>query len=157
MRRKRVKITLHDDASAALRRLSLLSGESMSSVIASLFDPHVAAINRMADLLEEAADMRADLPDASRQILRSVLSDIREKSKPVNETEQPPIIDAERAAIIAECKRISATHPAGNSAISTNTENRSAQASACTSAGRLSELELMELEESTPNMGGCYE
>jgi len=153
MHRNRVKVTLNDDAAVALRRVSLASGESMSGIIASLLDPHVEALIHMSELLEQAAELRADLPDASKQIMRSVLAGIRQKSKPVNETLEAPEMTPERKQLIADTLASINRDASENPTMPTDNENRSADAS----AGRLSDWELAELEETTVSIGGLDE
>jgi len=153
MHKSRVKVTLNDDATQAIRRLSLASGESMSGIISSLFDPNISELNRMSDLLESAAKIREDLPESSRQFFRSIMADIEQKSKPVNETPEAPEIDPERQRLIDEMLATIEQHKLEKQAMPTHTDQPSDQAFACSSAGRLSDLELAELEESTVDLG----
>jgi len=154
MHRNRVKVTLNDDATQAIRRLSLASGESMSGVISSLFDPNIKELDRMSDLLEEAAQIRADLPESTRQFFRSVLADLKAKTEPVNEIPATPVIDPDRQKIIDDTERAMKLDNQENQAMPIHTANRSG----FPSAGRLSVLELADLEESQVSLGyDCYE
>jgi len=77
MHKSRVKVTLNDDASVALRRLSKVSGESMSSIISGLFDLNLSHVEQMTELLEQAAEIRSQFPEHGRHLLRSAFGHVR--------------------------------------------------------------------------------
>ena len=106
MHRNRVKVTLNDEATVAIRRLSLASGESMSGLISTLFEPNISAINEMSELLEQAAKIRGDLPVKSREFFRSIMAQVRNEN-PANE---PAVIsepvDLNRQQVYSDVQRI---------------------------------------------------
>jgi len=79
MHKARVKVTLNDDASVALRRLSEVSGESMSSIISGLFDLNLSHVEQMTELLEQAAEIRSQFPEHGRHLLRSAFGHVRDE------------------------------------------------------------------------------
>lgn len=85
MHRHRVKVTLSDGASSAIRRLSKASGESMSGIISSLFNPNISELEGIAESLEQAARLRADLPGSARDVFRSAMSHISDNIEPKND------------------------------------------------------------------------
>jgi len=112
MHRSRVKVTLNQEASKAIRRLSKASGESMSSVISNLFEPNVSDLNDMANLLEHAGQIREGMPETSRQFIRDVMSQMRNDMKPIMPEPESPRDKASRATprerFQAETKRLEA-------------------------------------------------
>jgi len=69
---------LERTASASVRRLSLVSGESMSSIISCLFESNLEYFDQMSELLEQAADIRAEMPEHGHAFLRSAFFHISE-------------------------------------------------------------------------------
>jgi len=116
MHKARVKVTFNPEASEAIRRLSKASGESMSSVISSLFDPCVSELNHMANLIEHAGQLRDGMPENSRQFFRSIMNQMRNdmEPKPGPTTTR---IDTSRATpkerFYAETKRLEALKQTG--------------------------------------------
>ena len=76
MHRNRVKVTLSDEATVAIRRLSLASGESMSGLISSLFDPNISTLLEMSELLEQAAKLRTSQEGSLEDPIRMVTSSL---------------------------------------------------------------------------------
>jgi len=79
MHKARVKVTLNDDASIAIRRLSKVSGESMSSIISGLFDLNLSHVEQMTELLEQAAEIRSQFPEHGRHLLRLAFGHVRDE------------------------------------------------------------------------------
>lgn len=59
---QRVKVTLNDETAEALNRLREVSGESLSSIVSSMLDPHASEIFEVADLIEKANELKARFP-----------------------------------------------------------------------------------------------
>jgi len=137
MHKSRVKVTLNEDTSLAIRRLSKASGESMASVISSLFEPHVSELNDMANLLEHAGQIRNELPDKSRDFFRSVMSQIRSDTKP---SKPSPSSTRKVSARATPKQRFQAESERLNALKSTKIENK------CESSF-VNELEPWELEQ----------
>lgn len=57
----RVKVSFNDDTSRVIRRLSDLTGESMSSIVSTMVEPHVFHLAEIVDLLEQAQEKRKEL------------------------------------------------------------------------------------------------
>ncbi|MDT8376264.1 MAG: hypothetical protein RQ867_05915 [Mariprofundaceae bacterium] len=66
----RVQVTLDNESFAAVHRVSLLTGCSMSSVIAGLLQPNVSALTELADVLEKAKTLREGLSDGADYVFR---------------------------------------------------------------------------------------
>lgn len=82
MRSHRVKVTLPEQSSLAIRRLSAASGESMSGIIAGLLEPNVSALNLLADTLENAEVRRSRLSVDACSVFRLAIDHIcNEKAK----------------------------------------------------------------------------
>lgn len=64
---QRVKVSFNEDTSHVIRRLSDLTGESMSSIVSTMVEPHVFHLAEIADLLEQAQEKRKEL--AARETL----------------------------------------------------------------------------------------
>jgi len=79
MHKARVKVTLNDDASIAIRRLSKVSGESMSSIISGLFDLNLSHVEQMTELLEQASEIRSQFPEHGRHLLRLAFGHVRDE------------------------------------------------------------------------------
>jgi len=78
----RVKVTLPEDSSLAIRRLSAASGESMSSIIAGLLEPNVSTLNELSDALENAEVRRLQSDRSARSVFRLAIDHIcTEKAK----------------------------------------------------------------------------
>ena len=82
MSNHRVKVTLPEQSSLAIRRLSAASGESMSGIIAGLLEPNVSALNSLADALENAEVRRSRLAVDACSVFRLAIDHIcKEKAK----------------------------------------------------------------------------
>jgi len=70
----RVKVTLNNEASLVIRRLSDLSGESMSSLISTMIEPNVQLLGDIANSLDEAKKQREELAEKSTLNLEDSLA-----------------------------------------------------------------------------------
>ncbi len=123
MHKARVKVTLNDDASAALRRLSKVSGESMSPIISGLFDLNLSHVEQMTELLEQAAEIRSQFPEHGRHLLRSAFGHVRdeiesmdielkqsaESSQPIESVKSLPVNENAGMSLIATDSAVSAS------------------------------------------------
>jgi len=117
MHKARVKVTLNDDASIAIRRLSEVSGESMSSIISGLFDLNLSHVEQMTELLEQAADIRSQFPEHGRHLLRSAFGYVRNEIESMDlELQQ----SGELSQPIESVKSLSDVEIAGMSLIATD-------------------------------------
>ena len=110
MHRNRVKVTLNDDASAAIRRLSLLSGESMSGIIAVLLEPNVSTLDEIAELMEKAKKMQADLPAIAGKrflhLLEHVGKELTSAIDIESVTKCPEVVDTPDLSLVKKAKKL---------------------------------------------------
>jgi hypothetical protein len=118
----RVNVTLEPAAHAALQKLSAITGDSMSKIIADLVSPCVPALGRMAVALERARDAPAEVRAGLLAAVESAERDFL------------PVIEAGRAAGEAGLATIEAASraraPSASRAISAGGGRRRAKAGA---------------------------
>jgi len=70
----RVKVSLNDDSYRAVRRLSELTGKSMSAVVSGILVPITPSMNNLADLLQKAKQENDAYPEFLSALLDTAVS-----------------------------------------------------------------------------------
>ena len=109
---QRVKVTLNPETSLVVRRLSDLTGESMSSLMATLVEPHVSQLAEIADLLVNAKEKRQELArkgalsfKASLSYFEDLVQDKIERNALKNKAKMESYAEHKASAVSIDCNQ----------------------------------------------------